>query len=340
MTALTEYDRLEASALWRAEGETQKREVLVTIGDATLVISDFAGTPLAHWSLPAIERVNGTNEKKALYSPDPNTDERLEVDDSTLIDGIARIHRALERGRTHPGRLRGLVIGGAVAACVGLGIFWLPNALIRQAVSIVPDVTRNEIGAQLLDRMQRLSGQPCSTARGALALEHLNTRLRATEGGRLVVVQSGVPSTQHLPGRIVLLNRSLVEDFDDPAVPAGYALAEMERAQQDDPLERLLKQSGLMATLRLLTTGHIDAATLDAHTEALLISPPAAIVATDSLIERFVRAQVHIAPYAYAVDITGAQTLPLIEADAIHIDNTRATLSDGDWVALQGICGS
>lgn len=339
MTALTEYERLEASALWRPEGETQKREVLVSLGDATLVISDFAGTPLAHWSLPAIERINGTNEKKALYSPDPDTDERLEVDDSTLIEGIARIRSALERGRYHPGRLRGMVIGAALAGGVALGVFWLPNALIRQAVSIVPDVTRVEIGAQLLDRMQRLSGRPCVTERSAQALEHLNSRLRAVAGGRLVVVESGVPTTQHLPGRIVLLNRALVEDFDDPAVPAGFALAEMERARQHDPLERLLKQSGLMATLRLLTTGHIDPETLDAHTEDLLTAPPAPIEATDALIARFVAAQVHIAPYAYAVDITGETTLPLIEADAVNVDDTRAVLSDGDWVALQGICG-
>ncbi|WP_417259551.1 hypothetical protein [Celeribacter sp.] len=339
MTALTEYERLEASALWRPEGETQKREVLVSVGDATLVISDFTGTPLAHWSLPAIERINGTNEKKALYSPAPDTDERLEVDDDTLIDGIARIHRALERGRYRPGRLRGFVIGGIVAGTLALGVFWLPGALIRQAVSIVPNVTREEIGLQLLDRMQRLSGQPCATPRGAEALDHLNDRLRAVSGGRLVVVESGVPTTQHLPGRIVVLNRALVEDFDDPAVTAGFALAEMERARQHDPLERLLKQSGLMTTLRLLTTGHIDPETLDAHTEELLTTPPAPIEATDALIARFVQAQVHSAPYAYAVDITGEATLPLIEADAVNIDNTRPILSDGDWIALQGICG-
>ena len=41
MTALSKYDRLEASGLWRPTPQDQRREVVVSIGDATLVISDM-----------------------------------------------------------------------------------------------------------------------------------------------------------------------------------------------------------------------------------------------------------------------------------------------------------
>ena len=49
MTALDSYDRLEAAGLWRAGADAQRREVVVSIGDATLKISDMSDTVLAHW---------------------------------------------------------------------------------------------------------------------------------------------------------------------------------------------------------------------------------------------------------------------------------------------------
>lgn len=340
MTALTEYDRLEATALWRADGESQRREVIVSIGDATLVISDTAGQPLGHWSLPAVERINGTNEKTAIYSAASDSDERLELDDETMITAIARIGRALERGRSHPGRLRSVITGLAIGGVVALGVLWLPGALIRQATSIVPSVTRDAIGAQLLDRMVRLSGEPCADRHSADVLDKLNTRLRPAARGDIIVVQSGVPITQHLPGGRLLLNVALIEDYDNPNITAGFILAEDERAAQTDPLERLLSQSGFMATLRLLTTGQIDDTTLDAHTEQLVTAAPTGITSLDPLIARFVQAEVPLSPYAYALDITGASTLALIEADAVHITTTRDILDDGDWAGLQNICSS
>ena len=40
MTALTEFQRLECTGLWREAPEAQKREVIVSFGDATLVLSE------------------------------------------------------------------------------------------------------------------------------------------------------------------------------------------------------------------------------------------------------------------------------------------------------------
>ena len=54
MIALTEFDRLEASALWRPEGDSQRVEVIVSVGEATLTLSDITGRALTHWSLPAV----------------------------------------------------------------------------------------------------------------------------------------------------------------------------------------------------------------------------------------------------------------------------------------------
>ncbi|SFK04172.1 hypothetical protein [Celeribacter neptunius] len=340
MTALTEFERLEAPGLWLPEGESQRRSVIVSIGEATLTLSEARsdGRPLTHWSLPAIERITPDGEIPARYRPAPDTDEELEIEDELMIEAIARIRRAIERVGPHPGRLRGALFGLGALALIGISVFWLPGALIRQAVSIVPTVTRAEIGQELLGRIKRLSGAPCDTVHGARALDRLKTRLIPGGGGQIVVVNSGVAISQHLPGNIILLNRALVEDYEDPDVLAGYVLAEIERAKEDDPLERLLREAGLMTSLRLMTTGHIPPDVLDAHAESLLTAPMSP-VSQPALIARFAAAQVHSAPYAYARDITGESVLPLIEADGVQIETTRPVLSDGDWVALQGVCG-
>ena len=63
MTALSAYDRLEATGLWRASPDDQRREVVVSIGEATLTITDLNDTALAHWSIPAVARAKADNSR-------------------------------------------------------------------------------------------------------------------------------------------------------------------------------------------------------------------------------------------------------------------------------------
>lgn len=335
MTALNEYDRLEASALWRPEGETQRVEVVVSMGKATLVISDLNDQTLTHWSLPAVERMNGTNERTAIFQPGSETDERLELEDETMITAIARVQRAIDRATPRPGRLRGVLIAASAASLLALGVFWLPSALVRQAVTIVPMVTRDQIGDALLLRVQRLSGQPCNTVHGRKSLNVLKNRLR--NQGDIIVLREGVLLSHSLPGGKTFLNRTVVEDFEDPDVVAGYVLAEQQRAADLDPLDHLLQTAGLRTTLQLLTRGTIPDEALDAYAEGLMSQPLQAVEYSD-LIDRFSDAKVRMTPYGYAEDITGETTLALIEADPVRVTEPVTVLSDGDWVALQGIC--
>ena len=91
-------------------------------------------------------------------------------------------------------------------------------------------------------------------------------------------------------------------------------------------------------TLRLLTTGEIDAEVLADYARALLTRPRPAL-SDDTLLKGFAAWGVRSTPYAYAVDITGESTLPLIEADPFASEAPAPLLSDADWLRLQGICG-
>ncbi len=337
MTALKEYERLEAPGVWCASPEAQRVNVIVSLGEAALTISDMSDRALTHWSLAAVHRIN-PGERPARFSPSDEVYEDLEIDDDLMIAGIERVRKTVERRQRTPGRLRHMIGTGMLAALALVAVFWLPNALNRYTATVVGPPTRAAIGQKILNRIGRVTGKQCDGIFARSALEALGRRVLGANAPRLIVLSSGVQAAAHLPGNITLLNRALIEDYEEPDVVAGFILAEDQRRRQNDPMLPLLSHAGLMATVRLLTTGALPDDVIDSYAEWLLTSASDPLTA-DDLLPRFSEAGIRSTPYAYALDITGEQTLPLIEADPVPLSAATPLLSDGDWVRLQGICG-
>ncbi|MBY6155354.1 hypothetical protein KUV47_19175 [Vannielia litorea] len=337
MTALKQYQRLESAGLWQPAPEAQRQNVVVSFGDASLAISDSAGRALSHWSLAAVERVN-PGERPAIYAPSAEAVELLEIEDETMIEAVERVRQVIAKSRPREGWLRRIILWGGSLALAVAAVVWLPGALTSHTVRVVPEPTRAALGGQVFKAIGRVSGAPCRTPRGDRALARLHTRLLAPEKGGLLVLRGGIRDTVALPGGLILLNRALVEDFESPDVAAGYILAEATRSGAKDPLQRLLEHAGLISTIRLLTTGALPESTLDAYAEDLVAAAPAP-VPEEPLLDRFAEARLSATPYAYAVDVSGESTLPLIEADPMRGGGAEPVLEDADWIALQGICG-
>lgn len=337
MTALIEYDRLEASGLWCPGPDQQRRDVIVSIGNATLVIADTNDVALTHWSLPAVERAN-PGKLPAIFFPDGDPGETLELaeTESEMIVAIDRLQTAIERGRPHPGRLRFFSFVASLAVVLSLAVFWLPGALLDHTVSVVPEAKRQEIGATLLAQTRRLTGPFCSDIIADPALARLGGHFGIRN---LHVVRDGVRQTLSLPGGILLINRALIEDYEEPDVVAGYIIAETTRNQAIDPLHSFLQIAGLRAIFRLLTTGSVTQADARAYVEGAVAAVPAS-VENVLLLQAFQEQGVRSTPYGFALDVSGETTLGLIEADPFSGAETKPLVSDGEWVALQGICES
>lgn len=335
MTALSKYDRLEATGLWRARKDAQRREVIVSIGDATLVISDLNDRAVTHWSIAAVERAEDV-EGRAVFYPDGDPDETLELDpnEGEMIAAIDTLRQAVARARPRPGRLRWMGAAASIAAVAAVAIIWLPGALVDHAMRVVPPVKEAEIGAALLVRIERVSGPRCRSAEARTALAALADR---TGAPRIVIVPGGVREALALPGGTVLLNRALVEDYEEPDVAAGYALVEQVRSTVTPPLRALLEHAGPRASATLLTTGAVPAAALDAFTESQLSRFAPTLPAT-MVLPAFETAELRTTPYARARDISGEQTLELIEADPMAGQNPEPIMPDRDWLQLQAIC--
>lgn len=335
VTALAKYQRLEALGLWRESETAQRREVVVSFGDASLVLSDINGTPLTHWSLAAVRTLR-SSAKPTRYAPDTDSGEELELDDAEMIDAIAEVRARIRRAGPHPGRLRWGISAVLVAAVAALLWFWLPAISADYAARVLPKAQAEAIGEDLLDHASRLTGNPCADPQSTLALRRFE-RWLMPPGGRIHVVDLGARTSAHLPPAQVLINRLLLEEYPTPEVAAGFVLMERTRIETTDPMTALFRSLGAKGTLGFLAGGDLPTAALArfAGTQVTAM-PPRPDEA--QLVQRFHDAGLAIAPFAEALDATGKTTAGLLASGVVQGANNPG-LSDADWITLQAICG-
>lgn len=336
MTALAQYERLEAPGIWRETPEAQRREVIVSFGDTTLVIADGrSAVALSHWSLPALVRRN-PGKRPALFAPSDEPGEELEIADDVLIDAIETLQARLEARRPHPGRLRRIGWAGALAALGLATALWLPGALVDQATRVVPRAKAQEIAQHVLDDLARSAGQPCHSTAGDTALTALAERLPGIS--QIVVFPRALTGARLLPGGVVALGHDTLIGPDTPEVAAGATLAAQLAQPGSGPLREAIAYAGPGAAFRLLTTGSLPPERLAGYGAGLLASAPPP-PDTEALLNAFRAAGVSSTPYAFALDPSGESVLGLIEADPFQgAPAPQPVLADDQWLALKDIC--
>ena len=341
MTALSQYALLESTGLWRADADAQRREVIVSFGNATLVITDNAERVLSHWSLAAVRKVSD-KDGVVTYSPDADGTELVEIDDKTMVEAIDKVRKAIDRTRPHRGRLRAAVLVGSLALVGWIGFFWMPPAMVDHTLGVLPQVKRAEIGRELSREITRLAGPACTRREGTRALQMVTDRVRGTSDnadfvapvGLPQIHRSGLPDSVWLPGGKLLLSATLVEDNDDPEVLAGFMLAAGLRQAGQDPVRPLLEFAGLRHTFTLLTTAQLPQDVLRGYAQAL-VQTPLEDIEMGALADQMRLRGLETTTLAAAIDPSGERTKPLLDAAQL---SDPPLLSDRDWLALQGIC--
>lgn len=338
MTALKKYKRLEGLGIWRAEPEAQRRDVVVSLGKSSLVITDSrSGAIVSHWSLPAVARLNPGREPAQYVAGPEEAGETLEIDDLTLIEALETIRTALAP-RARLRHLRKLVAGLAILAVALAAWLWMPPALIDHTARIVPPATRAEIGRMALADLTHSPGGPrlCTDPAGRQALTAL--RLRVLGPGFTVAVLTGGAhfTTAHLPGRLVLIDARLLDRLDSAEALAGYLLVEEQALLTHDPMRDVLRHAGIGATFRLLTTGTLPETALAGYA-AQRFAAPTPLPDPQRLAARF--AALEISPAAFALSLPPAASgLARALADAASPGDPLPLLSDGEWLTLTQIC--
>ncbi|MBQ1204256.1 MAG: hypothetical protein IIX61_10815, partial [Loktanella sp.] len=305
-------------------------------GDATLVIADSASRPLTHWSLPALIRLN-EGARPALYAPDDEASEELEIADDIMIDAIEEVRKALVKARPQPGKLRHWITAGAIAVTVALAVFWLPGALMRQTLAVVPLSKRVEIGATILAHVQTKTGQVCRDSTAQAAAGKMASRVfGAGTPLNIVVVPELTQGALAVPGGLIILDSGLLQAAEDPAAVAGHVLASRIAISGGDTLEPVLLEAGLATTVGLLTSGDIPREVLQRHADERLLQP-AAQPASAELRRAFQAANLPHAPYLDLARQRGIAT-PDLGRDPLAGQQVPPILTDSEWISLQNIC--
>ncbi len=326
-TALDGIERLETTALWREDAGAQRREVYVSIGEAELVVQDTSGDALAHWSLPALVRLNpGT--LPARFAPARGADEDLEIAEPEMVEALDRVMAAVEKGRRRPGALRRLLTGLIAGFAAGTLLLWLPGAMRLHAANVMSAAQRSDIGERMLSELAIRTGPPCGTLTGTEALATLRARVLPTTPARLEVLRGLPQPALALPGGLFVLSDSTLVAQDDPNVTAGHVLATASEARATAPIVHLLDGLGPVALLRLMASGEVTDAAIAAQVERDLLAPPATLP-PDMLRSVFAAASLAWDPYAADTGLPPGEATP---------SDMRPALDDTTWQALRGIC--
>lgn len=344
MTALERYSKLEGTGLWAAAPSEQRRDVVVSFGDATLVISDARSMQvLSHWSLPAVTRLN-PGKRPAIYSPEGDGCETLELDDDWLIDALKVIQAALSPPRSLFSRFRRPLLAGSGLLGLLLAALIVPQALQTHTASVVPMPKRIELGERVRHDLLREGARACQSSYAAPAITILQRRLFQSPA-QIVVMQdlpSQQPRVQHVLGRIFIVDARLLEESESAEALAGVLLIAAQRSVEQDPLRPLLRHAGLIATFRLLTSAELPAAATRGYAQALMRSP-LTTPDIDAVLQRFERAELSTRPLVdnpFQLDPSVELIGPALrEADPLRGEGpANALLTDGQWVSLLNIC--
>lgn len=337
MTALHQYSRLEASGLWRSAPDAQRREVVVGLRDATIVLLDpKTERPLTQWSLPAIVRI-GDVDGFVIFGAHADGEETLELDDPVMIAALDKVRVALERRRKRPGRLRS-ALGAALAVAVLGGIaIWLPLGLFDFTASRLPDAARRDIAAQAMADIATISGTPCGGTMGIAAARDLARRVLPNAPPAVAIMRDGLTSPAALPDGTILLPFVWVERAEGPDVLAGMVLAQSMNATANDPtydpLVAALRYAGLAATIRLLSSGALPDGALGGY-GLHLVGAERAAPDTAVLHAAFASAGITTAPYAAFAANAALAALP----DPAPQGSNPPVLEDAAFLALQYMC--
>ena len=333
MTWHPDYVVVESRALLTIPGKHVEKPVVAKLGKTTLILLEPDGSPIAHWTLTAVRRIN-PGSLPAKFAPFGDGKEFVTVDDEFMVQVLDDVQTALRSVPVNPKRSRRWKTLLAAAAALAV-VVSAPEILIRQATALAQKSHRAEIGEMLLAEHVKNSGPPCRSRYGASALERLEKRLFGKNENRLRIVPGGSVEIAALPGDIVVARISLLQDRLGPEVFGGYILREQSRAQATDPLYEYFSIAGVIEAFKFLVFREIDADLVRSSTSDYMERTPDPVDIED-LVSSFERAGISVRSFVQAATESGEEAVDLSRIGPAP--PARAVLDDAAWLHLQNIC--
>jgi len=349
---------------------SRRRQVMLTLGDVLEIAEPGdvqAGAAVTRWAYDDIRRADSPAGILRLTSASAPPLARLEIRDAAFGAAlIARCSRIDEHQTT--GRGIAKIVGWSVAAAVSIVcvvLFGVPLAADRLA-PLVPKPIERRIGdASEVQVKTIFRGQACNDVAGQAAFRKLVNRLRDAAGldddaMTAGVLRTSVPNAFALPGGKVYVLSALLDKADNPDELAGILAHELGHLKHHDNMRGLIYNGGTSFLIGLLF-GDVTGSS-------------AVIFASRSVVEASYSREAETAADTFAIEImhklgrspkpaaelmfritgkeggSGLATIlashPLTEDRLARMTSEDRPasgpplLTDKEWQALKGICGS
>ncbi|MBW7973806.1 M48 family metallopeptidase [Bradyrhizobium sp. BR 10289] len=343
---------------------SRKRQVSLVLADALEIVEE--GAAPVRWAYDDIRRSDSPLGILRLASISAPPLARLEIRDTALgAEVIARCARLDEHLTT--GRGVAKIVGWSVAAAVSIVcvvLFGVPLAADRLA-PLVPKPIERRIGDASEVQVKTIFGRRvCDDPAGRAAFTKLVNRLRDAAGldddsMTAGVLPSAIPNAFALPGGKVYVLNALIDKAENPDELAGVLAHELGHLKHHDNMRGLIYNGGTSFLIGLLF-GDVTGSS-------------AVIFASRSVVEASYSREAETAADTFAIDIMhalgrspkpaaelmfritgkeGGSGFTILASHPLTEDRlARMTkedrpasgpplLTDTEWQALKGICGS
>lgn len=343
---------------------SRRRQVTLTLGDALEIVEE--GAAPVRWAYADVRRADGPAGILRLASTSAPPVARLEIRDAALAaDVTARCMRLDEHQTSRRGVAK--IVGWSVAAAVsivGVVLFGVPLAADRLA-PLVPKPIERRIGDASEVQVKTIFGRnACEDPAGKAAFTKLVNRLRDAAGldddsMTAGVLPTPVPNAFALPGGKVYVLRGLLDKAENADEIAGIVAHELGHLKHHDNMRGLIYNGGTSFLIGLLF-GDVTGSS-------------AVIFASRSVVEASYSREAETAADTFAIEIMhklgrspkpaaelmfritgkeGGSGFTILASHPLTEDRlARMTkedrpasgpplLTDREWQALKGICGS
>ncbi|MEM7211686.1 MAG: M48 family metallopeptidase [Pseudomonadota bacterium] len=282
MTALADYEKLEAIARYFDGQSAQPIEVALSFGGRSLVIVGMDDRAVAPWPLATLRSLGDPAETVVQLVPDPASDERVVLEDREMIDAIVHICPDLYRREVNkPGMRRAALWAIGALASVAVILLVLIPTLADQLSEYIPPEREQALGDAVAGQLGDLltsnsSGRPaiCSAPAGSTALTLMTRRVAAKADLpyplKVNVLNSGIANAVTLPGGRILIFRGLIDTADSPEEVAGVLAHEIGHVVNRDPTRGVLRAAGTAGIIGLLLGDFFGATVMAAASDAVL----------------------------------------------------------------------
>ena len=203
MTAIKKYQILESKGFWIESKGKEVKEVIISFGKSSIIISDTNATPLDHWNFNSIvilqKRTTSTT-----FSPGPEREEKLIVKDEEMIEAMTIIceHSKIP---SKPMLKFNHVIKLVISLLLVFFFFSLPSMLRFITLDIIEPYHEVIFVNTLLAKKDSV-GNICPKQKETVELEKMIASSYGIETGiNISITKSSLPSPAILPGGVIIV---------------------------------------------------------------------------------------------------------------------------------------